>query len=71
MIAGVLIIIGLIVMRFYDVPPTLPETIALPDGAGAVSFTQGPDWYAVVTDRDQILLFDRVTGRLTQTVDIE
>ena len=71
MIAGVLLIIVLIVMRFYDVPPVLPETLTLPDGAAAVSFTQGPGWYAVVTDADQILVFDRVTGRLTQTVDLK
>lgn len=71
MIAGVLTIIGLIVIRFYDVPPVLPETLALPDGARAVSFTQGPDWYAVVTDADLILIYDRVTGRLKQTIEIE
>ncbi len=70
MIAGVVLIIGLIVMSFYAVPTPLPEAISLPGGAGAVAFTQGPDWYAVVTDRDQILIFDRVTCRLTQTVDI-
>ena len=71
MIGGVLLIIVLIVMRFYNVSPVLPETIALPNGADAVSFTQGPDWYAVVTDSDQILIFDRVTGQITQTIDIE
>lgn len=71
MIGGVLLIIGLIVMRFYDVPPVLPETLDLPGDASVMSFTQGPDWYAVVTDADQILIFDRVTGRLTQTVNIE
>lgn len=71
MIAGVLMIIALIVMRFNDVPPVLPETLVLPENAQAVSFTQGPDWFAVVTDQNQILVFDRVTGRLTQTVDIE
>lgn len=71
MIAGVLTIIALIAMRFYDVPPVLPETLALPDGARAVSFTQGPDWYAVVTDADDILIYDRVTGRLKQTIEIE
>ena len=50
MIAGVLMIIVLLVMRFYDVEPVLPDSLILPDGAKAVSFTQGPDWYAVVTD---------------------
>lgn len=71
MIAGVLLIIGLIVIRFYDVPPQLPETLVLPEGAKAVSFTQGPDWYAVVTSSDEILIFDRITGRLQQTVAIK
>ena len=71
MIAGVLVIITLIVIRFYDVPPPLPEDITLPDGVSAISFTQGPDWFAIVTDQSQILIFDRVTGQLRQTVDIE
>ncbi len=70
MIGGVLLIIGLIVIRFYDVPPPLPETLQLPDGATALSFTQGTDWYAVVTTDDMILIYDRVTGALTQTVKI-
>jgi hypothetical protein len=71
MIGGVLLIIALIVIRFYDVPPPLPETIVLPDGAKAVSFTQGPDWYAVVTGDDVILIFDRITGTLKQSIRIE
>jgi len=70
MIGGVLLIIGLIVIRFYDVPPPLPDTLALPQGAQAMSFTQGPDWYAVVTTDNQILIFDRVTGNLKQSVQI-
>lgn len=71
MIGGVVMIIALIVMRFQAVPPLLPESLSLPDGASAVSFTQGPDWYAVVTDDARILVYDRVTGRLQQTVSID
>lgn len=71
MIGGVLLIIVLIVMRFYDVPPVLPETLELPEGQSAISFTQGPGWYAVVTDADRILIYDRVTGQLRQTVVLE
>lgn len=71
MIAGVLVIIVLIVMRFYDVPPPLPDRLTLPDGVGALAFTQGPDWYAVVTTDDRILIYDRVTGDLRQTVVVE
>lgn len=71
MIAGVLLIIALIVIRFYDLPPPLPDAISLPDGARALSFTQCPDWYAVVTDDGRILIYDRVTGGLRQTVILE
>lgn len=71
MIGGVLIIIVLIVMRFYDVPPPLPETLSLPDGQRALSFTQGPDWFAVVTDENQILIYDRITGQLRQQIYVE
>lgn len=70
MIGGVLLIIGLIVIRFYDVPSPLPDTLDLPDGAQAISFTQGPDWYAVVTSDNQILIFDRVTGTLKQSIQV-
>lgn len=71
MIAGVVILIGLLVTRLTNDTPPLPEAIALPDGARATAFTQGPDWYAVVTDRNEILIFDRMTGALRQTVQIE
>lgn len=71
MIGGVLLIIVLIVIRFYDVPPKLPETLRLPDGQKAVSFTQGPDWYAVVTNKDTVLIYDRITGALAQQIKIE
>lgn len=71
MIGGVILIIVLIVMRFNAPPPDLPETITLPGGGNAVSFTQGPDWYAVTTDADEILIFDRVTGQLRQTIAID
>src|SRR5680860_1002556 len=49
MIIGFIIIVALFVTRFAGGPDlTLPDTIALPDGAKAEAFTQGRDWYAVV-----------------------
>ncbi|HEY9037806.1 MAG TPA: DUF6476 family protein [Roseovarius sp.] len=72
MIIGFIIIVALFVTRFTggkDV--TLPASIALPDGTVASAFTQGGDWYAVVTAEDDILIFDRATGQLRQTIRIE
>ncbi|MFP4304759.1 MAG: DUF6476 family protein, partial [Rhodosalinus sp.] len=71
MVVGLLVVIGLLVIRLTDRAPVLPEAIALPGDAKAVALTQGPGWYAVVTDDDRILIYDRDTGALVQTVQVE
>lgn len=71
MIGGFLTIVALFVMRFSDMGEVgLPDEIVLPDGARATAFTQGADWFAVVTDGDEILIFSRATGTLRQTIGI-
>ena len=72
MIGGLLILIALIVIRVQQPSPGLaiPDQITLPDGTTAQSFTASADWYAVVTTENQILIFDRVTSELIQSVDI-
>lgn len=70
MIGGLFIIIALFVIRFSDRPTILPESVALPGDAKALAYTKGADWYAIVTDQDQILIYDDATGALRQTVDI-
>jgi hypothetical protein len=71
MIFGLLAIFVVLVMRFSLEPSVpLPEIITLPSGATASAFTQGPNWYAVVTVENQILIFDRFTGDLHQTLQI-
>jgi len=42
----------------------VPNAITLPDGSKAETFTQGPDWFAVVTT-------DSATGALPQVMEIE
>ncbi|MEH6830941.1 MAG: DUF6476 family protein [Sulfitobacter sp.] len=71
MILGVVVVIGLLVTRLTRDTPILPAEISLPDGAKAVAFTQAADWYAVVTDANEILVFDRMSGALKQTVVVE
>jgi len=68
MVAGFLVLIAALVMSRNADPLPLPDRITLPDGVSATSFTQGTDWFAVVTDNDQILIYDRATGTLQQTV---
>jgi hypothetical protein len=73
MILGLLVIVGLLVTRFWSGPemPPLPDAISLPEGARATAFTQGEGWYAVVTEDGRILIYDRGTGALRQTVGIQ
>lgn len=71
MIAGLLVIIALFVIRFSDRPAPVPGAITLPDGSTPAAFTMTDKWYAVVTARDEILIFDRNSGMLRQTIKIE
>lgn len=70
MIVGVLVVIALLVTRLRDTGPQLPAEITLPDGARATAFTQGQGWYAVVTDDNRLLVFNRTSGALVQEVAI-
>jgi Family of unknown function (DUF6476) len=72
MILGVLTIVGLLVIRFTGERPRLvvPDAIVLPSGVRATAFTQGADWYAVVTDQNQILIYDAATNALIKRVDV-
>ncbi|MGA0923961.1 MAG: DUF6476 family protein [Lutimaribacter sp.] len=70
MIVGVLVVIALLVTRLRDTGPSLPAEITLPDGARATAFTQGQGWYAVVTEDNRLLVFNRTSGALVQEVAI-
>ncbi|PJE35652.1 hypothetical protein CVM52_16140 [Pseudooceanicola lipolyticus] len=72
MIGGLLVIVGLLVIRFSQPPAVVPDGITLPAGLTAEAFTLTPDWYAVVTEGgSRILIFSRRSGALLQTVEVE
>jgi len=75
MIGGLLVIVTLFVIRFSSPAEplglALPDIITLPDGATAQAFTTGRTWFAVVTQDDTILIFDRSTGKLRQTITLQ
>ena len=50
---------------------TVPDSIPLPDGTRVTAFTRGPDWFAVVTGDNRILILDAATGALRQSITIE
>lgn len=71
MIAGFLVLIITLVIRLREVPPAFPQLLALPQGTNAVAVTRGPDWIAVVTDQDTILILSPDGSTLRQTLQIE
>ncbi len=71
MIGGVLVTFALIVIRLSDRTPTLPDQIELPDGAKAEAVTIGNNWFAVVTDDNRILIFDKTTGKQRQQISLD
>ena len=70
MIAGFILMITMLVIRLNRDPLPLPDRITLPEGTSAYSFTQGQDWFGVVTSDNQILVYDRASNRLIQTIDV-
>ena len=72
MIVGLVVIITLVVIRLNSATPelALPDYIALPDGTRATAFTQTSNWYAVVTDDDKIIIFNRDSGEITQVISV-
>ncbi|MEC3859993.1 DUF6476 family protein [Mesobacterium sp. TK19101] len=71
MIAGIVIIVGLIWSRYSGPAVPMPEVITLPAGTTATAFTRGAGWYAVVTADNRILIFDADSGALTQEIALQ
>lgn len=72
MMLGVIAVVWVIVTRFpKPATPPVPDTLVLPAGAEALSIAQGRDWVGIVTTDDRILIYDRATGTLRQTVALE
>ena len=72
MIGGLVIVVGLLVIRYQrPAPLPLPDEIALPAGATVQAVTYGPDFYLVVTGDRQLMIFDRATSTLRKTLPLD
>lgn len=71
MIVGLIAVVITFVTRFPGGDGvSLPDQVTLPEGTRATAVTMGEGWYAVVTEDDRILIFDRDSGALRQEVEI-
>ncbi|MEJ2030850.1 MAG: DUF6476 family protein [Maritimibacter sp.] len=72
MIAGVIVLIVVIVMRFNATPrAALPENLILPSGVAATAVTRGADWLGVVTDDGRILIYELDGVTLRQEITLQ
>ncbi|MEK0162864.1 MULTISPECIES: DUF6476 family protein [unclassified Phaeobacter] len=71
MICGFLVVLTLLVIRLSASGPKLPETVTLPAGISARAVTFGDGWIAVVTDGDEILILNNLSGAIEQRVAIQ
>lgn len=71
MMLGLVVVVGLLVTRLSHKPAVMPDTITLPDGKTATAFTRGDTWFAIVTSDNEILIYNRSSGELQQTVQID
>lgn len=71
MIVGLVVLIGLVVIRLQAPVTSFPDKITLPSGETAAAYTQGRGWYGVVTESNQIIIYDATTGDIRKTIDVE
>ncbi len=73
MIAGVIVLVTVIVMRFNaaTAPVAFPEGIALPEGARAQAMTRGPGYLLVITTDGRALVFSADGKTLRQEIALD
>ena len=69
MIVGFVIIVCVFVINFRKSHALIPATLELPDDIIPIAYTQTRNWYAIVTDDDEILIFDN-TGNEIQKIKV-
>ena len=69
MIVGILIIVTLLVIKIRSEDLNFPSNLLLPDGTKPVAFTQTKDWYSVVTEDNDILIY-KIDGTLIKSIKV-
>ena len=70
MIAGILIIVALLAFKLRDENINFSQKLVLPDGTKPIAFTQTKDWYSIVTDANEILIYKN-DGTLIKSITVQ
>ena len=70
MIVGILTIAALLAFKLRSENINFPQTLTLPDGTKPIAFTQTKDWYSIVTEANEILIYKN-DGTLIRSITVQ
>ena len=70
MIVGILTIAALLAFKLRSGNINFPQTLTLPDGTKPIAFTQTKDWYSIITDANEILIYKN-DGTLIKSIKVQ
>ena len=70
MIGGILIIVALLAFKLRSESINFPQTLTLPDGTKPIAFTQTKDWYSIITEANEILIYKN-DGTLIKSITVQ
>ena len=70
MIVGILTIAALLAFKLRSENINFPQTLTLPDGTKPIAFTQTKDWYSVITEANEILIYKN-DGTLIRSITVQ
>ncbi len=69
MILGILTIAALLAFKLRSENINFPQTLTLPDGTKPIAFTQTKDWYSIITEVNEILIYKN-DGTLIKSITV-
>ena len=70
MIVGILTIAALLAFKLLSGNINFPQTLTLPDGTKPIAFTQTKDWYSIISETNEILIYKN-DGTLIKSITIQ
>ena len=70
MILGILTIAALLAFKLRSENINFPQTLTLPDGAKPIAFTQTKDWYSIISETNEILIYKN-DGTLIKSITVQ
>ena len=70
MIAGILTVAALLAFKLRSENINFPQTLTLPDGTKPIAFTQTKDWYSIISETNEILIYKN-DGTLIKSITVQ